>query len=133
MSFCHKVCSPVDAAEHYSLAITECRALGDSIWLAGALDGYTATILLLIQLEFNLEEIIGRDLKTISAVSPITGEDISDIERGLKLAEERANEAISIYSKSIVFCSLEVECTLRLARMHEVNSNSLDKEQKVTF
>eukprot|EP01038_Epipyxis_sp_PR26KG_P004766 gene4766-6686_t len=125
-----QVCSPIDAAEHYSLAISECRALGDSIWLAGALDGYAATILLLIQLEFNLEEVIGRDLKSIMAVSP-SGNPLTDVERGLKLAEERANEAISIYSKSVVFCSLEVECTLRLARMHESSENNFDKEQKV--
>lgn len=46
---CLQVCSPIDAIEQFIPAIIDCRALGDSLWLAGALDGYATAVLLLLQ------------------------------------------------------------------------------------
>ncbi len=77
----------------------------------------------------NIEDIIGKDLKTITpitdplnpalqSIDPAADGQISTfpttaVEKAYRLAEERANEAVSIYAKSIVFCSMEVEGTLR--------------------
>lgn len=109
------------------------RSIGDSLWLAGALDGYASVILLLKERgQYNLEELIGKDLKSVSLPSlPETDETLKEIDRVYVLAEERANEAISIYSTSVVLRILEVETTLRLARMFERSEWFYGKEQKV--
>lgn len=125
-----QVCSPIDAIENYIPAIADCRALGDSLWLAGALDGYATAVLLLLQQiangsSLNIDDIIGKDLKTItlSTASQLDGlsslDTMSLEEKAYRLAEERTNEAIAIYARNIVFCTMEVECTLRLARLYE--------------
>ena len=152
-----QVCSPRDAIEHYSVAITECKATGETLWLAGALDGYASAVLLLIQMQANLEEIIGKELRNTSvggnnnsggsanasgagnAGSGSTGvgdnnnvsSDSSNIEKAYRLAEDRVNEAIAIYASNIIFCALEVECILRVARMHESRLNHSNRESKV--
>ena len=46
------------------------------------------------------------------------------------LAEEKAQEAINLYSKCIVLCGLEVECCLKLARLHAL-AGSVEKERRV--
>jgi hypothetical protein len=63
---CMQVCSPIDAVEHYMAAVADCRTLADPLWLAGALDGYASAILLLKEKNYNLEEIIGKDLRSIT-------------------------------------------------------------------
>ncbi len=50
-------------------------------------------------------------------------------EKAYRLAEERANEAISIYSRSTVFGCMEVECTLRLAKMYEKSTVELQNKE----
>lgn len=47
-----------------------------------------------------------------------------------KLAEEKALEALNLYSKCIVLCGLEVECCLKLARLHAY-ARTVDKERRV--
>lgn len=129
---CMQVGSPVDAVEHYVSAITECRSLGDHLWLAGALDGYASAILMLKTMNINLEDIIGKDLKTVNLpVRDETEDTLPDIEKVYLLAEERANEAISVYSSSVVLRILEVECCLRLALMFEMAEPFYDREQRV--
>ena len=94
-------------------------------------------------MNLNLEEIIGKDLKTISlpgekdksggsannsskrregGEEDESGEYASvqiEIDKVFLLAEDRANEAISVYSTSVVLRHLEVECSLRQAIMFE--------------
>jgi len=60
------MCSPIDAMEHYVIAIQECRYLHDYLWLANALDGYSSAILLLYHMQYvPLEDYLGKDFKTI--------------------------------------------------------------------
>ena len=133
---CMQACSPLDALEHYTNAIADCRALGDSMWLASALEGYVASIVLLQKLGLNPDEHIGKELKLITSnvllMENPSGEPamLSDSAKVLHLLEERANEALTIYSRNVVHCVLEVELTLRLARLHESDS-SLEREQRV--
>lgn len=75
-----QVCSPLDAVEHYVAAISECRAQNDSLWLAGALDGYACAVLLLNELNFDLEDSIGKDLRTVSQPPPANPDDDEDDE-----------------------------------------------------
>jgi hypothetical protein len=58
-----QVCSPRDAVEHFQAAIVECRALGETMWLAGALEGYASAVLLLLQMQYNVEDILGKELR----------------------------------------------------------------------
>ena len=143
-----QVCSPIDAIERYTAAISECKALNDELWLAGAYDGYACAILLLLQVgEYNIEEILGKELKTSvddsvdgstqSPIAPSANDDnaihlSSTIERScMRLAEDKASDALAIYSRNIIYSTLEVECCLRLARMHEKISFTANKERKV--
>ena len=136
------MCSPLDAVENYAFAINECRTNNDSLWLAGALDGYASSILLLITFQYPLEDILGRDLRSIVAISSTSS--LQQIESGdvvnilenveakcVRLAEERAFEAAAIYSKNIAYSVMEVECLLRLSRMYETNQWVVEREQKV--
>lgn len=49
----------------------------------------------------------------------------------LRVCEERCVEAMNLYSKHLVYCGLEVECALRLAKMHEHLTPVPEKQQKV--
>lgn len=132
--FSLQVCSPIDALEHYIISIAECRALGDGLWLAGALEGYLITILVLLSLGISMEDYIGKDVRTL--LSKISSEpvpqntNVCTMANIFSLAEDRAKEALSIYSKSIHFSGLEVECSLRLARMFEADM-TIGRDQKV--
>jgi hypothetical protein len=42
----------------------ECRALGETMWLAGALEGYASAVLLLLQMQYNVEDILGKELRS---------------------------------------------------------------------
>ena len=123
---CMQACSPRDALEHFGHAITECRALNETLWLAGALDGYASAVLLLLQSNANIEEILSKELKSVSTATSSSADAASllpqqesPLEKAYRLVEERANEAAAIYAANIVFCGMEVECLLRLARMLE--------------
>ena len=121
-----QACSPLDAIYLYESSITECRALDDHMWLAGALEGYASALLLLIRLGTSLQNALTGTFKDFALM------DASLSERGEKdpsarakiiallVAEDRAAEAMSIYSTRVVFCALEVECSLRTAKMHEM-------------
>ena len=122
-----QVCSPLDALQHYGSSINECRLLGDQLWLAGALEGFAAAILLLAELEMPLEDALSRELRALplSALNKSPSNSYpSIVVRALMLAEERAAEAMSLYSRRVVFCALEVECALRIARLHELAATS---------
>lgn len=115
-----QVCSPLDALEHYSASIAEaklngkCLVVSDCLWLGGALEGYSISALLLFNLGFPIEEILSKGL------SQIHHDDVITIEHKLfSHVEERCSEALALYCKSVVLCTLEVELSLRLARMHE--------------
>lgn len=116
-----QACSPRDALEHYAAAVAECRALNETLWLAGALEGYAAAVLLLLQRKgANMEELLGRELRSIvvpSAEGTAPAESVVD--KCHRLVEERCGDAIAIYATSVVFCALEVEGLLRVARMLE--------------
>lgn len=138
------MCSPLDAVENYAFAINECRTNNDSLWLAGALDGYASSILLLITFQYALEDILGRDLKSINTTATTSsgqqyenGEVVNFLDnveaKCVRLAEERAYEAATIYSKNIAYSIMEVECLLRLARMYETNEWVVEREHKVLF
>lgn len=121
---CMQVCTPRDALDHYSASIADCKALGETLWLAGALDGYASAVLLLLQMGANIEEILGRELKNITLNSVANSDGgmaapESVAEKAMRLAEDRINDAVAIYGSSVVYCALEVECLLRTARMHE--------------
>lgn len=68
---------------------------------------------------------------TIFSSRTADGFNSEDAERVIAIAEDRANSAILIYSRSIVLCTLEVESILRLARMHELINYTQEKEEKV--
>ena len=148
------MCSPVDAIEHFTQAIAECRSLNDQLWLAGALEGYATAILLLLKLKIPYDEVLAREIKhfnssssnsSSSSLSSISGtgsssnssssvmyQGNSDTFKLLRMAEERVSEALSVYSRHVVYCGLEVECTLRVARMFEEFAlNHPEKEAKV--
>lgn len=119
---CMQACTPRDALDHYTAAIADCKALGETLWLAGALDGYASAVLLLLQMNANIEEILSKELKNIANAVTADGSTVlseSVAEKAMRLAEERINDAVTIYGTSIVYCALEVECLLRTARMHE--------------
>ena len=154
---CLQACCPLDALECFSSAISECRALADSTWLAGALEGYTAAIMQLILLNLPLVESLGKDLKNFvprvadsSGLSPTPGltnywdpmaTRVSDetnhggppvvsgsfgggganaaaLGKALALAEDRALEALGIYTRYPPCALLEAALAMRLARLH---------------
>ena len=45
---CLQACSPIDAIGHYTAAVSDLRQTLDMLWLAGALEGFSAAILTLI-------------------------------------------------------------------------------------
>jgi hypothetical protein len=49
----------------------------------------------------------------------------------IRVCDERCVEAMNLYTKNLVYCGLEVECALRLAKMHEHLTPSPEKQQKV--
>ncbi len=125
-----QVCSPIDAIDHYNTAIQECRNNNDSLWLAGALEGYVTAILLLIKLGISLEDTIGKELKAYSTnasqtPNPELEEEeeetviTTDAMKAIPLLEDRVTEALAIYAKNVVYCTLEVELVLKLGRMYE--------------
>jgi len=134
---CMQACTPRDAYEHYVTSIAECKALGEQLWLAGALDGFASSIILLLHMHANVEEICSKEFKSMLASSNSSSGGIgvntitdnsnnttteSVIEKAYRLVEDRMNDAISIYSSSIVYCALEVECILRVASMFETST-----------
>lgn len=141
---CLQVCSPLDALEHYSKAITECRNGGDAMWLAGSLEGFVAAILLHFHREGNVDEwaqtkdarsstfASSKNVHNSSAAN--TDGDEEEVEDAslqvIRIVEERITEALDIYSKSVVFCVLEVECCLRMARVYE-SVHRKDCESKI--
>jgi hypothetical protein len=125
MKFVHKVCSPIDAIENFSSAISEGRNYNDNMWLAGACEGLAIAILMAMQTKAFIEESLSKEIKTIVA----TG--LTQEAAIIKIAEDKCTEALQYYSKNIAFAGLEVECLFRLARMYEESLTVLDKEQKV--
>ena len=123
-----QVCSPIDAIDHYNTAIQECRNNNDSLWLAGALEGYVTAILLLIKLGISLEDIIGKELRAYSINGSQTpNSDLEEEEtvittdamKVVPLLEDRVTEALAIYAKNVGYCTLEVELVLKLGRLYE--------------
>ena len=118
-----QVCSPLDAIANYSSSIAECRAIGDQLWLAGALEGFAAAVLLLAQMKMPCEPALSLQLKAMQLPASMDKEGLPSVAvRCLMLAEERAAEAMSIYAQRMILCALEVECALRIARLHELAS-----------
>jgi hypothetical protein len=117
------------------------------LWLAAALEGLASSILQLIsttrsnsnQLQINertIEEVLGKEIRTrdIPLQLESSAEPLSIEARCVLLAEEKACEALVIYSKSVVYCALQVECTLRVARMFETSQPDRDdRVQKVNL
>lgn len=108
-------------------AITECKNQGDSMWLAGSYEGFATSILWCLELRIPLEEVVGRDLRNLLQTGLSTPTAV------IKLVEERSAEALGLYARNIAFAGLEVECSLKIARMYEeaVSAGLPDREQKV--
>jgi hypothetical protein len=127
---CSQVCSPLDAWDNYSAAISECRNQNDYMWLAGALEGSAVAAMAMLRLP-GYEDFISRDLKPyIASMSQNSNTTVTPESALLKLVEDRVLEALSIYAKSVALCGLEAEGCLHLARLHESGS-AADREQKV--
>eukprot|EP01041_Mallomonas_annulata_P002057 gene2057-4019_t len=117
-----QVCSPGDAIDHYAIAINECRNTSDIAWVAGSLEGYASSILLMLQLDMSPETFLGQNLKVITGMT---------IEAcAIRLVEEKVLEALSLYSKSPSYKILEIECAMRVARIHSLDTWN-DREQRV--
>ena len=117
---CLQVCSPLDALEHFTQSVVDCRASNDSLWLAGSLEGFASSLLLLLLLEYDMSEVVGVEVGSVGVE-----------ERCIRLIEERVGEAIAIYSRNIIYCTMEVESILRLARTLENSPNVHHREMKV--
>ena len=120
-----QVCSPLDAIDNFSAAISEFKSHSDYMWLAGAYEGLATSIILAMQTGTSLEEVIGRDVKAL------TSSGLSSDLALLKIAEDRCAEALTIYSKNVAFSGLEVECLFRVARLCADFPIIPDREQKV--
>jgi hypothetical protein len=122
-----QICSPLDAVDYFVSSVADCRSISDHIWLAGALEGYIHTIYLIHKLDLApIDEIMGKDLKSISS-QPNTAIP-SDAVKILKLAEDRINEAIQIYSKFGACSLLEADLTLKFARLVEILAPRSDSD-----
>ena len=65
---CLQVCSPVDALGHYVAAVAACKTHTDTLWHAGALEGYAAAVLTFLDQSPAmplLEDTLGKDVKTM--------------------------------------------------------------------
>ena len=136
------MCSPRDAIIHYTTSIEHSRQTGDNMWLAGALEGYAAAVLLLVKLDEPLGDHLMREMRSISnglglpSSSTHTSHLLSNIPtvsssstlsfgsnkytivvKAMMIAEEKVAEAITLYATNVVFCALEVECALRLGKL----------------
>ncbi|KAJ1415677.1 hypothetical protein B484DRAFT_158849, partial [Ochromonadaceae sp. CCMP2298] len=145
---CLQVCSPRDALDHYTLAIAECRSLGETLWLAGALEGVAGAVLLLLELRAPLQEILGRELRLVTLPADGAGgsgggggnggggggeeeEESAVAERkAYRWAELRLAEAAAIYALH-GFAPFEVCCLLRSAHLHETGPFAQHREAKV--
>jgi hypothetical protein len=77
-------------------------------------------VLLLVLRSANIEEILGKELRgVVVPVAEGTQPSESAVDKAVRLAEERAADALAIYATNIVYCAMEVECLLRLARTLE--------------
>ena len=115
-------------------SINESRSIGDSLWLASALDGYASAILLLKKLNVDLEDTIGRDLRTVNVINMFADDEnnyVVECDRLYLLAEERAMEALSIYALSPYLRLLEVSCTMKIAMMFSHADAFYDQPRKV--
>lgn len=97
------------------------------MWLAGAYEGFATSLLWCIDMRLAVEEAVGRDLRGLLQ----SGMSLSCA--AIKLAEDRGVEALGLYARNITFAGLEVECSLKLARMYEeaATAGVPDREQKV--
>jgi hypothetical protein len=126
---CLQVCSPVDAIENFTAAISELRSQNDSIWLASAYEGIAISILQAVRMKLNIEELFSRDLKPLMAGGAMTLECAA-----YKLVEDKCNDAMQIYSRQPNLSVLEAECAMRLAKVFEEASSGSsvpEPEQKV--
>lgn len=119
---CLQCCSPGDAIEHYCAAMTECSRYNDTLWLAGAYEGYAASILLLLKLGVSPIDLLGSNLKVPVGSTPEAA--------AMKLAEERANDSLALLTKSSAYAVLEVECAMKIVRII-ASIPGLDREQRV--
>jgi hypothetical protein len=94
------------------------------------LEGSTLVMLTLLRFGGSIVEeipILVKDVKTSIANS----QSPSVLAAVLRVGEEKCVEAMAMYSKNIALCGLEVECSLRLAKMHEQYNTGPEKHQKV--
>lgn len=125
---CLQVCSPIDAIDNFTAAVSELRSQNDSMWLGSAYEGLAVSILQAMRIKLNLEELFSRDLKPLMAGGTTTLECAV-----YKLVEDRCNEAMQLYSRHSILAFLEAECSMRLAKVFEEAGASCvpESEQKV--
>jgi hypothetical protein len=120
----------LDAWDHYNLAISECRNQSDTVWLASSLEGSVSAMLAMYRLGGSISEEISVLVKDIkSLLANVSG--MTMLNALIRVCDERCVEAMNLYTKNLVYCGLEVECALRLAKMHEHLTPSPEKQQKV--
>lgn len=143
--------SPADSIEHYLAAIHECRTALDMLWLAGALEGFAVSCLIFMRhlpvLSIALQDVLSPDHKVriaalmeeitpdepVKPCSPYTSFALKKAAEmiGWAVAEEAVGEALGVYSKNVIYFGLEVECALRFARLHEVASDTHNKNREL--
>ena len=133
---CLQVGSPGDAFDHYTAAVTELKSINDILWLASAIEGYITCILLLVnRLGASPDDLLGTNYGSNSNFKQQGQLQSSSVfmtpeEKVISAAEEKAQEALSLYSRCTSCALFEVECCMRLVRLL-ARSNYLDKEQRV--
>jgi hypothetical protein len=105
-----QLCAIGDAMELYLAAISDLRPLGDSMWLAGALEGLAAAIFIVLKLGLKIEDYLGNEIIVAAQVSSITAEIAA-----FRIAEERYCEAILLLSRTENCFLLAAESSVRLA------------------
>lgn len=105
-----QICAIGDAMELYVAAIADLRSVGDSMWLAGALEGLSAAIFVVLKLGLKIEDYLGDEILLTAQVSAITVEIAA-----FRLAEERHTEAVFLLSRTEHCSLLAAESSVRLA------------------
>ena len=71
---CLQLCALGDAMEQYLGSISDLRNVVDNIWLAGALEGLSTAILLVLKMGLPIEDFLGKELTLAASVSAVSVE-----------------------------------------------------------
>ena len=127
------------------------------MWLAGSLVGLSTSLIIALKQKINLDEILVKELKILNATLISTSNStsnsiisanitsnltsntnstiifMSETAKVIKIIEDKINEALNLYSKNVIYCILEVDCTLRLAPLYEEYLNIIENESNTKY